>query len=332
MGDGRNFVLKFGPASILVRCDGQELAGPLSEYLKGHLTDSQSWNAEIELKFSKALCPVPTRARLALRYYTAKIFYLSGHKYFTDFRSCLELEPGGKKAIGFVAPETFAESGVHFFTHTLFTLCLFEMLRHQGVFFVHCAGLVSPEGKAYLFPAGGGEGKSTLAIYLISRGYRYLSDDIVFLTRASGRVEVIGFKKLSHIAEEVMSRFPELARIKDAPSLDGKGKRIVALDRVYPNSRAESAPGDYTIIFPQRISNGSSRLKPAPAMEGFHRLLTQSPLVFIDPALAQEHLKMLRDLLGASRAWVLENGKDWINEPAILEDLLGQAGREEGKP
>ena len=68
MGDGRNFVLKFGPASILVRCDGQELAGPLSEYLKGHLTDSQSWNAEIELKFSKALCPVPTRARLALRY------------------------------------------------------------------------------------------------------------------------------------------------------------------------------------------------------------------------------------------------------------------------
>ena len=42
--------------------------------------------------------------------------------------------------------------------------------------FLHC-GAVEKDGKAIIFPAEGGVGKTTMAIYLVSRGYNYLSDD-----------------------------------------------------------------------------------------------------------------------------------------------------------
>ncbi len=324
-------MVKFGKALISVQTDSQDLFDPLSAYLREHRVESDDFDAEIELNLKKILSPIPTYARLALRYYAVKVFYLEGRVYFTDFRSFLTLEPGGKKLIGYVSPETLEESGIHFFTHTFFTLALFELLRHQGFFFLHSSALISPEKKPCLFPAGGGEGKSTLALHLIHQGYRFISDDIVFLSRASGRVTVSGFKKLSHLSLEAMKRFPELAQLKHAPSLDGKGKKIVDLDRVYPGQRADQAGGKFLLIFPKRVDNGNSRLQPLSSLEGFKLLLSQSPLVFIEPALAKEHMGILRDLIGSSRLWLLESGKDWIEDPMVLKNLIGRAGQGRGK-
>jgi len=325
------FVLKFGKALISVQADSEKLLKPLSHYLRDHLVDSGSVEAEIDLYLKKILSPIPTHARLALRYYAIKVFYLAGTIYFTDFQSYLTLEPGGKKVTGYISPETLEGNEIHFFTDTFFTLVLLEMLRHQGVFSLHSAGLISPEQKAYLFPASGGEGKSTLAIYLIREGYQFISDDIIFLTRDSGKVRVLGFKKLSHISDEAMGQFPELSALKNAPSLDGKGKKIVDLDRVYPGQRAEQITGEYVIIFPKKISNGASRLQPVTQVEGFNLLLSQTPLAFIDPALAQGHFNIIRDLIHSSQLWILESGKDWMDHPAILKDLLAQAGRGRAK-
>ena len=42
--------------------------------------------------------------------------------------------------------------------------------------FLHC-GAVSKNGQAIVFPAEGGVGKTTMATFLVSKGYEYLSDD-----------------------------------------------------------------------------------------------------------------------------------------------------------
>jgi len=42
--------------------------------------------------------------------------------------------------------------------------------------FLHC-GAVEKDGRAILFPAGGGVGKTTLVTFLLRKGFRYLSDD-----------------------------------------------------------------------------------------------------------------------------------------------------------
>src|SRR3989344_2670255 len=60
--------------------------------------------------------------------------------------------------------------------------------------FLHC-GAVEKDGNAYLFPAKSGVGKTSLATYLISRGYNYLADDWLII----GNKKAYPFFKTFHI-------------------------------------------------------------------------------------------------------------------------------------
>lgn len=55
-------------------------------------------------------------------------------------------------------------------------------LAGQGLSVVH-ASCVSKDGNAYLFPARSGGGKTTIALNLVQRGYRYLGDNFIILDR-----------------------------------------------------------------------------------------------------------------------------------------------------
>jgi len=325
MSKGKELRLRFGDAGIWVRADSDQLVKPLQNYLSRHLVREHSCPARLELHWQKTLSPIPTHAGLVLRYFGLKVFFESGRTYFTDFRSYLTLEPDGKNAVGFISPETLEEGGRHFFTHIFFTIALFEMLRHQGIFFLHAAGLVSPEGKSLVFPASAGQGKSTLALYLIREGFKYLSDDTIFLSRSRGRVFISGFQKLSHLPEEIFSRFPELKLFKNAPRLESKGKRMVDLEKVFPDRRSpgSSAPG--ALVFLQKTEEGKSRLAPLSKHSAFQLLLDQSPFAYLNPALAQEHLNILRDFVASNSAWALASGSDWTKNPRLLTTLLAAA-------
>ena len=325
MDGGSEFYLRFDHAVVKVRADSQELSGPLKDYLKHHLVKKGPAQAEISLKYKKILSPIPTHARAALRYYGLKAFMDQGRTYFTDFRSYLTLEPDGKKAAAFVSPETIEESGMYFFTHIFFTISLFELLRHHGVFFLHSAGLISPRGKSYVFPASAGQGKSTLAVYLLREGYKYLSDDTIFLTNSTGKVSLTGFEKVSHLPEEVVARFEELKSFKNAPRLESKGKQLVDLELAFPERRVRESKASGAIIFLNKIDGVKSALKPLSKIEAFHLLLGQSPFAYVNPELAQSHFDIFREFLAANRVWVLDSGRDWVENPKVLTNILESA-------
>jgi len=320
-----------GEGSVLVRSESEELLKPLRSYLRHHLSAVDSPRAEVDLRLKKVITPIPSHAPLALRYFGLKVFFLEGRTYFTDFRSYLTLEPDGKRAIGFISPETLVESGVYFFTHIFFCLALFEILRHQGFFFLHSAGLVSPAGKSYIFPASSGQGKSTLSVYLIRQGYKYLSDDTVFLARNAHGVKSLAFEKVSHLPEHLIKRFDELRSFKNAPRLEPRGKKLVELERIYPALKAKEADASGAVIFLNKVDNGRSRLKPLSRAEAIYLLLCQNPFASVNPALAREHLDTFRDLLCANRVWVMDSGSDWISNPSILTRLLESAIKERKK-
>jgi hypothetical protein len=56
------------------------------------------------------------------------------------------------------------------------------MLLLKGYSLVHAAG-VTKDGRAYVFPARGSAGKTTLALNLVYKGYGYLGDDYVILNK-----------------------------------------------------------------------------------------------------------------------------------------------------
>lgn len=54
----------------------------------------------------------------------------------------------------------------------------------KGYSLIHAAG-VTKNGQAYIFPARGSAGKTTLALNLVNKGYEYLGDDYVILHKNS---------------------------------------------------------------------------------------------------------------------------------------------------
>lgn len=328
MSKGEDFRLRFGHAGVTVRVDSKELSGPLKSYLNHHIVDDSPSQSLIELHYKKVLSPIPTHARTALRYYSLKAFMDQGRTYFTDFRSYLTLEPDGKKAVAFISPETMEESGMHFFTHIFFTISLYELLRHLGVYFLHSAGLVSPGGRSYVFPASAGQGKSTLVVYLLRQGYKYLSDDTVFLTNCRGRIRISGFEKLSHLPEDVVCRLEELQPFANAPRLGKNGKRLVDLEQAFPGSMLRESNNPGAIIFLNKVDREQSALRPVSKIDAFHLLLGQSPFAYVNPGLAQSHFDIFREFLAENRVWILESGRDWVENPKVLGYLLEQAVRE----
>ncbi|MCY4333423.1 MAG: hypothetical protein OXC60_01950 [Litoreibacter sp.] len=55
----------------------------------------------------------------------------------------------------------------------------------QDIFFMHSAG-VAKDGKAYLFPAYGGTGKTTTSMGLLTKGYGFLGDDLIIVDPKDG--------------------------------------------------------------------------------------------------------------------------------------------------
>jgi hypothetical protein len=317
--------LRFGDGGICVRADSEQLLKPLKNYLHEHLVPEYECPATLQLHLRKTISPIPTHAALVLRYYGLKGFFEAGRTYFTDFRSYLTIQPDGKKALGFISPETLKESGLHFFTHIFFTIALFEMLRHQRIFFLHSAALVSPGGQSLIFPASAGQGKSTLTLYLIREGFGYLSDDTIFLSRAGGRVCMTGFQKLSHLPEEIFDSFTELKSFKNAPRLESRGKKMVSLEKVFPGRRIHENLSTGALFFLQKTKNRPSRLEPLDKIHAFQLLLDQSPFASINPGLAQEHMNILRDCVAANRTWLFKSGSDWLRNPRLLKTILAAA-------
>jgi len=55
----------------------------------------------------------------------------------------------------------------------------FTLLR-KGACFIH-ASAMEKDGKAYIFPGRSGIGKTTFCLYMMDKGYRFISDDLVIL-------------------------------------------------------------------------------------------------------------------------------------------------------
>lgn len=64
---------------------------------------------------------------------------------------------------------------------------IYQKLLERGILFMHAAG-VSQDGKAFVFPAEGGTGKTTLSMALMQNGYELMGDDLLMVDANNGMV------------------------------------------------------------------------------------------------------------------------------------------------
>lgn len=318
----------FAGVKIFIQSPSIRVLDFVDEYFAHHKAEFSQPDAQITLWEKKIFSPIPTTARLALRYFGLKIFFEQGWTYFTDFYSYLILNPEAREAFGYISSETI-EEGLDFFAGIVLTFLFYEILRHRKRFFLHSSAVISSENKIFLFPASSGQGKTTLTVYLLQNGYKFLSDDTIFILPNSDQLVFSGLKKPVHLPIELAQKFSNFDIIAQSPELKGLRKKIIDLEKIFPQAQIKKASGDYSIIFLEKTDKPKSYLEPISKAEALVKLLEQSPFVFINPALAQSHLKTFSKLVNsAKKLWQLKSARDWLENPILLKNLLERAGKE----
>ena len=246
--------------------------------------------------------------------------YRKGKNYFySDGKSLVFSQPEKGTSKGYISEETI-NSG-RFFSHIFFYIILVEMLRYNGLYYIHSSG-VEKNSTSILIPGNGGVGKTTISLALVRKGFCYLSDDAILLQKFKKKVIAHPIPGDFHIDPSISQNFKELSEVKHALKY-GKGpKRSFDPAIFYPDSFIlKSKPN--VIIFPQIVREAESRLIPLSSAQCLAKMIPNSLLVMIDKKVAGEHLDVLTTLSKQCHAFQLLSGKDLILNPdKVIEKIL----------
>lgn len=247
--------------------------------------------------------------------------------YLTDGASLLRLQAARGQADARLAPGFFDKPP--FFQSRFWAFGLLKLLRPLGLYILHAAGVVAPDGTALLIVGESGCGKSTSTLGLIRQGWRYLSDDAVLLRLRQRGVEALALRKRLCVDAEAAPRFADLPLGEEVSVGSGRRKRRVLIGEAAPGRRV-SGCRPRVLLFPRIAERSRSALRPLDRLEGLERLLAQSgPQLFDRPTMARQ-LECLKTLLQQTASYELAAGRDLHRRPEKLADLLSDV-RGEGR-
>lgn len=180
-------------------------------------------------------------------------------------------------------------------------------LRQRGVFHVHAAGVVAPDGRAWLLAGESGSGKSTLTYALARVGWKVLGDDGVPVEPRETGVLAHPSREPIDVSIELSAAFPELH------------DSAARVDWSDPRHRAPvSAPAGYadaTPIGALALIRRSSRdaLTTASPTEVLTALIRQSPTVLLHDAHAARQLAALAALVDSVPVFHIEHSPSQLH-------------------
>jgi hypothetical protein len=198
-------------------------------------------------------------------------------------------------------------------------------LRRGGLYVLHAAGVVEPETGAGLVVVGNSNsGKSSLTIRLASAGWRYLSDDMLVLScEARGAVEAVALRRIFSVSAESLANcyLEGLDAALGAPANSDPSKRKLEPAITFPDGFVESCR-PRVLLFPTLTGEAASRVEKISASEAMARLIRQCPWASYDTSTAREHLRVLGVLAKQSTSFLLDAGRDLIEDSTRAPNLL----------
>jgi hypothetical protein len=246
---------------------------------------------------------------------------LGGGVRLTDGTSAVEISGDGSAITGLVhAPA----SGERPFDHVLLVVALAVALRSHGLYHVHAATLVGPDGSTVLVPGSGGAGKTTLALALAAGGFVPCGDDVCFLTRRGGAAAVVPVPRAFHVAVRTARAFPQLARWLGVPV--PSGKRELDLRGAFQGVRPATLSLPGALLFPAVAGGPRTDVAPRNPEAAFVGLLDSSALAVVDamPG-AAEHVALLGEIVRGGRSLDVTLGEDLLADPAQVAGRVAAA-------
>ena len=317
---------RVGDVRLQIEWDDAALTGPMEATLACFgLEPSQdaSDDGPIRLCFSMHAPPlaVPDEAEALSESREGLRFHRLGETLYLHFKgTVVRLDPQRGLAYGTLAREDDALRDALLFC--LFFYSAVVLLYYRGLRTMHAACLVR-RGHGLLLLGESDSGKSTLAMRLVERGWGYLSDDSVLLSRSERGVEARPLRRDFCLDPEAETVFPQVAAHWQ-PHLADVRKRRLRIRDLYPH-QAASRCTLRTLLFPRIVSEARSRLVPLDQKAALMGLLHHSgALAVLDAPTAAAHLDDLGALTRQARSYTLLAGRDLRDDPAAAAALLGE--------
>ncbi len=318
--------LRFHNTGVKIHSDNKDVLKVIRNNLIPHVSSQNSlpYTAEVAIQKARKVIEIPPDYKRLAYYHNVQIFQSPDRRrYFvTDGFSNADLRPREGKSKIFIYPPVLREPSL--FTPLFFTVLLIELLRHRGLYYLH-SGAVSIDGKTGILIAGeGNTGKTTLAISFIKRGYYYLGDDALFISRDdNGKIFAHAYARDFLITRDTLKYFPEFANIPDTGSM----KLTLSIRRNFKNKLIKYC--EPRIILFTKINNKNitelHELKPSVALKN---LILCSQQVMFDHLIAKEHLNALIQLISQCFCFEIALGKDILenseNTISELEETICQ--------
>jgi len=273
---------------------------------------------ELNLYIVEEPPPIPANSVQAIKAPSVTSYSNGKEIYFTlKDGSIICLDPITRNAKGFLKKEILNDSIGLF---SLIGAPLGETLKYHGLYFLHSAALYG-NGMACMVSGDGGCGKTTTALSLVYEGFKYVSDDALFLEELNGEIIVHPLSKNFHLDQDLAERFPDITRGKNLPIPEGT-KVSVDISQIFPGSFIPYLRPN-VIIFPKITSNGKSQLYPLNQMEVYKRLLKRTILA-VDKEVSRNQLKALEKLVKQTLGFELLSGRDIYKDPKRVISLICQ--------
>jgi hypothetical protein len=202
--------------------------------------------------------------------------------------------------------------------HPLTMVALCELLKRRGRLSLHAACVSGPR-QAALIAGPSGVGKSTLVLALATLGFRFGSDDMVFMEPSDGGVLVHGFSDSIGVMTDTAARFEALADLAHSPPPLGFRKHLIRIEERFQVQTIDRCrPG--ALVFPERVAQSESRIEPMSAAEAWLRLVPN--VLLTHPTATQSHLAAIAGLTEQVACYRLCSGTDVISAARLIGELL----------
>ncbi|HVH25697.1 MAG TPA: hypothetical protein VM818_03020 [Vicinamibacterales bacterium] len=282
---------------------------------------------------------VPSAARLVLRTESFCGFEQDEDFFLSDGESLFHLVLSRAQGDAYLAPSFFSKPAV--LRDNFWSFGLVKLLRPFGLYTLHAAGLMTPDGEGLLVVGPSDSGKTTLALGLVRNGWHFLSDDAVLLSRAGqpSTVDELGRESKEVVARALRAHFyidsaaasthrdVQLGREVD----DGVGgrRRRVFMTNAYARQKM-SACVPRMLLFSKIVPQERSQLIRLNEVTAFTSLLDASGRQTFDRRTMASQLDLLKRLVRQAASYELRAGRDMHADSSRLIPLLKQADRNGG--
>jgi hypothetical protein len=323
----------FRTVTLAVETEGEEPAAGL-EPLLADLSFVRAQDAEqpprlrLTIHHGANVSKVPPCARAVFQADGLTVFAHEDDCYVTDGGSLLHIRPPYEQAVAWLAPNFPDQPGL--LRQQFWAFGLLKLLRSQGLYGLHAAGVITENDEGLLIVGASGSGKSTLTLGVVQNGWRYLSDDAVLLRQQPAGLEALALRRPFAISVRGATAPPEPVSPTAAQSPVSHKQRM-NVEQSYPG-QYRSACVPRILIFAHIVAQERSTLRALERKSAFQQLLAQSGPQLFDRVTMPSHLEVLNRLVHQATPCELLAGRDLYEQPGRLAALVAQWKKDNGAP